>query len=136
MRSLANLNIHTIADLFLPRDYEDRTKILPLSRFSEGKVYSKAKVIRHEWFGFGRMRTLKIIIADESSEAALLCFNRPFLEQMAPVGSTIQVYGKFQFKYGEIQSSAFELKTLQDNFVPERTLSPIYPLTGRLNQTT
>ncbi len=74
MRSLANLNIHTIADLLLhlPRDYEDRTKILPLSRFSEGKIYSKAKVIRHEWFGFGRMRTLKIIIADESSEAALL----------------------------------------------------------------
>ena len=102
LRSLANLGIHTIADLLLhlPRDYEDRTKILPLSRFSEAKVYTKAKVIRHEWFGFGKMRTLKIIIADDSSEGALLCFNRPFLEQMAPVGSIIQIYGKFQFKYG------------------------------------
>ena len=138
LRSLANLGIHTIADLLLhlPRDYEDRTKILPLSRFSEAKVYTKAKVIRHEWFGFGKMRTLKIIIADDSSEGALLCFNRPFLEQMAPVGSIIQIYGKFQFKYGEIQSSAFELKPLQEDFVPEQTLSPIYPLTGRLNQTT
>jgi ATP-dependent DNA helicase RecG len=73
------------------------------------------------------MRTLKIVVADDSSEAALLCFNRPFLEQMAPIGSTVQIYGKFQFKYGEIQSSAFEIKRLDGalnlKIKPEAALS-------------
>lgn len=138
IRALSNLGIRTVADLLLhlPRDYEDRTKVVPISRFSEGKVYTAARVLGHDWFGFGRMRTLKIIIADESSEAALLCFNRPFLEQAAPVGSVIQVYGKFQFKYGEIQSSSFEIKRIDGALVPEAELSPVYPLTGKLNQTT
>jgi len=136
MRALANLGIHTVADLLLhlPRDYEDKTKLVPLSKFAEAKVFTIARVIRHEWFGFGRMRTLKILIEDESSEAALLCFNRPFLEQMAPVGSMIQVYGKFQFKYGEIQSSSFEIKRIDGGPAAEKALSPVYPLTEHLNQ--
>lgn len=135
-RALANLGIRTVADLLLhlPRDYEDRTRMVPLSRFTEGKVYTAARVIGHDWFGFGRMRTLKIIIADESSEAALLCFNRPFLEQAAPVGSIVQVYGKFQFKYGEIQSSSFEIKKIGGALSPDAQLSPVYPLTEKLNQ--
>lgn len=140
LRALANLDVHTVADLLLhlPRDYEDKTKIVPISRFSEGKVYTTARILRHEWFGFGRMRTLKIVVADDSSEAALLCFNRPFLEQMAPIGSTVQIYGKFQFKYGEIQSSAFEIKRLDGalylKIKPEAALSPVYSLSERLSQ--
>jgi len=138
IRSLATLGIRTIADLLLhlPRDYEDRTKIVPLSHFSEEKVYTSAKVVSHEWFGFGKMRTLKIIIEDASSQAVLLCYNRPFLEKSAPVGSTLRVYGKFQFKYGEIQSSSFELQPIDSELEPETGLSPIYPLTGKLNQPT
>ncbi|HBK58636.1 MAG TPA: ATP-dependent DNA helicase RecG [Spirochaetaceae bacterium] len=138
LRALANLGIRTVADLLLhlPRDYEDKTKPVPISRFSEGKVYTTARVVRHEWFGFGRMRTLKIIVADASGEASLLCFNRPFLEQMAPVGSSVQVYGKFQFKYGEIQSSAFEITHVEGAPRPESTLSPVYSLSERLNQRT
>jgi len=81
------------------------------------------------------MRTLKIIIDDGSTQAALLCFNRPFLEDMAPVGATIQVYGRFQFNYGEIQSSSFEIKPLKGNATIEPSLVPVYPLTERLNQT-
>ncbi|GAB6277421.1 MAG: ATP-dependent DNA helicase RecG [Rectinema sp.] len=136
LRALGNLGVHTVADLLLhlPRDYEDKTKIVPISRFSEGKVYTTARILRHEWFGFGRMRTLKIVVADNSSEAALLCFNRPFLEQMAPIGSTVQIYGKFQFKYGEIQSSAFEIKRLDGALKPEIALSPVYSLSERLSQ--
>lgn len=136
IRALANLGIRTVAELLLhlPRDYEDRTQLVPISRFSEGKVYTAARVIGHDWFGFGRMRTLKIIIADESSEAVLLCFNRPFLEQLAPVGGIVQVYGKFQFKYGEIQSSSFEIKRIEGGLSPEAELSPVYPLTEKLNQ--
>ncbi len=136
LRALSQLEIRTIADLLLhlPNDYENRMRLIPFSRFSDGPVFTIARVLSHEWFGFGRMRTLKIIVRDDSSEASLLCFNRPFLEQMAPVGASVQIYGKFQFKYGEIQSSTFEIKRVDGPVVPERSLTPRYPLTEGLNQ--
>ena len=62
----AKLNIFTVADLLstFPREYDDRTQRLPLCDFQKGKVHTIAEVVAHEWFGYGRMKTLKIIIND------------------------------------------------------------------------
>ena len=54
----AKLNVFTTGDLiqFYPRDYEDRTQRIPLCRaLDHSKVHTVAKVLGHEWFGFGRM---------------------------------------------------------------------------------
>lgn len=134
---LGRLGITTIADLLChyPRDYEDRSAFVPFSRFAEGaSVHTIATVSSHEWFGFGRMKTLKILVSDDSSEAALLCFNRPFLEKTLPVGARIVVHGKFQFRYGEIQSSAFDAERLDEDASPTIGLIPLYPLTEGLAQ--
>ena len=134
---LGRLGIATVADLLThyPRDYEDRSKFLSFSHFAEtGSVYTIATVTSHEWFGFGRMKTLKILVNDDSSEAALLCFNRPFLEKALPVGSRVVVHGKFQFRFGEIQSSSFDVERLEENESPARGLVPLYPLTEGIAQ--
>ncbi|MEN6477554.1 MAG: ATP-dependent DNA helicase RecG, partial [Rectinema sp.] len=120
---LARLGIATVADLLshFPRDYEDRSRFVPFSRFAaEPRVFTIAHVTGHEWFGFGRNRTLKIRVADESSEAILICFNRPCLEKSLPVGGRVLVGGKFQFRYGEIQSSAFDAEKLEEGKDPDR----------------
>lgn len=134
---LGRLGVATIADLLChyPRDYEDRSVFVPLSRFAENSfVHTIALVTAHEWFGFGKMKTLKILIRDDSSEAALICFNRPFLEKTLPVGARIVVHGKFQFRYGEIQSSAFDAERLREGEKPASGLIPLYPLTEGINQ--
>lgn len=134
---LARLGIVSVADLLqhFPRDYEDRSRFVPFSRFSsEPRVFTVAEVVGHEWFGFGRLRTLKIRVRDESSEAVLLCFNRPFMEKSLPVGARIAVGGKFTFRYGEIQSSAFEAEALAPGADPSNGLLPLYPLTEGLAQ--
>jgi ATP-dependent DNA helicase RecG len=129
------LGVETVGDLltFWPRDWDDRTVRVPLSRFdSAQKITALATVVAHEWFGFGRMRTLKIVIEDaEGTRAELACFNRPFLERQFPVGSEIVVHGSFQIRYGAIQSSAFEIDLVADS--PARVL-PVYPLTAGLTQ--
>ena len=129
------LGIETVGDLltFWPRDWDDRTVRVPLSRFdSTQKITALATVIAHEWFGYGRMRTLKIVIEDaEGTRAELACFNRPFLERQFPVGSEIVVHGSFQVKYGGIQSAAFEIDLAADS--PARVL-PVYSLTAGLSQ--
>ena len=76
------LGIYTIADLltFYPKDWEDRTHRIPLAEYNlHKKIHTLAQVISHSWFGYGKMRTLKIEITDGSARAELVAFNRPFL---------------------------------------------------------
>lgn len=145
---LSNLNIFTVGDLlqFYPRSYEDRTKRIPLKDFSAAKkIHTAAKVIAHEHFGYGKMKTLKIIIQDETAKAALIAFNRPFLEQTLPVNSILCVSGIFEVKYNELQSTRFEatvlkpdgaLEEFQNAVLPDSGIIPVYKLTQGLSQKT
>lgn len=144
----ARLNIFTVADLlkFYPRSYENLTKRVPLEQFSSGaKVHTVAQVTAHDWFGYGRMRTLKLIISDGTASAALIAFNRQFLEKALPVGCIVAVTGSFSEKYGQIQSTAFDTAKIADSGdlrdfealpVPNSGIFPVYPLTEGLNQKT
>ena len=134
---LARLGIYSVADLLVcyPRDYDDRSRFVPLADFArESRVHNVVEIVSHEWFGYGRMRTLKVGIRDATTGAVLLCFNRPFLEKQLPVGSRAVVTGKFGFRYGEIQSSAFEIESLAPGAFPDAQILPVYPLTEGLAQ--
>ena len=145
-KQFAKLNIFTVADLLsvYPRDYDDRTKKITLAEFSQHpKVHTICKVVAHSWFGYGKMKTLKIEITDGTANAFLIAFNRSFLEKSLPVGSIISVTGRFEIKYNEIQSTAFEASRLayDGNIadyisapVPDSALYPVYPLTEGLSQ--
>ena len=78
-KNFARLNIFTVGDLLqtYPRNYEDRTKTVYLHEFSTQKPNTLCKVISHSWFGYGRMKTLKIAISDGPVNAFLVAFSRP-----------------------------------------------------------
>ncbi|MDY2843182.1 MAG: ATP-dependent DNA helicase RecG [Treponema sp.] len=142
----ANLNIFTAGDLlqFYPRNYEDRTQKITIAeslQAGNGKVHTLAKIAGHEWFGFGRMKTLKIIITDNTGIAELVCFNRPFMEKTHPIGQIAAVSGKFEVKYGKYQSAGFEIVKVADGgnladfentALPDSKVFPVYPLTEGL----
>ena len=138
---LAKLNVFTVGDLlqYYPRDYEDRTRKVTLREFETGKVHTVAQVMGQEWFGYGNMKTLKLIINDGTATGELICFNRAFLERSLIPGTIITVTGKFEVKYGRLQSTVFEavkMEALQiDNLQPvDSGVIPIYPLTEGLTQ--
>jgi len=144
-KTLAKVGIFTIADLlsYWPRDFEDRTKKVTLSQFNSGKVHTIAQVLSHEYFGYGKMRTLRIRIDDGTRTASLVCFNRPFLAKTLPENSVISVTGKFVLRYGELQCTSFDAECIAqdtsiDEFrnseVPNSRVLPIYPLTQGLSQ--
>ena len=158
-KNLARLNIFTVGDLlqYYPRDYEDRTRRVSLNEFSRSpKIHTVAKIIRHEWFGYGNMRTLKLIINDGTAQAELICFNRPFFEKSFPVGSIISLHGSFFVKYNALQSSSFEASLLEkasqseinagqpaplpadlaSRLPSDNKVLPIYPLTEGVSQKT
>jgi ATP-dependent DNA helicase RecG len=134
---LARLGILNVAGLLChyPRDWEDRRFNVPISEFRRDKVCTEVTVIAHDWIGFGRKRTPKVYIEDESGRAALVGYNRPWLGKQMAVGGRFRVWGGFEFKYGEIQSSAFEFEdsSKAENF---GRMIPVYPLCAGLIQTT
>lgn len=154
---LASAGIFTINDLLkhYPRTYEDRMLQIPFSvaagKKESVKINTSARVLAHEFFGWGQKQTLKIIVEDKSGiTASLVCFGRNFLIEKLPAGSRILLYGSFQSRYNEIQSSAFEFElipeTVEQDFPEPSSLSglsagfgkilPVYGLTAGLNQNT
>jgi ATP-dependent DNA helicase RecG len=135
VQMLARLGIHNVAGLLLhyPRDYEDRGVNIPLSRYMTGRVSTIVKVIARDWVGFGKKRTLKIYIEDESAKAALMCFNRPWLDNQIIQGDFYHVWGVFKPGRGELQSGNFEIENIKSaaNF---RSILPVYSLTAGLTQ--
>ncbi len=144
----AKLNVFTVADLltFYPKDYEDRTHRVAFSQFRQAKVHCAAVVTGHDWFGYGRMKTLKLLVSDGTMDAELVAFNRPFLEKQFPPDTLISVTGQFEIKYGRLQSTSFEISRLDDGTsgrtladyenaaLPDSGVLPVYPLTEGLNQ--
>ena len=146
---LAKQNVFTVGDLlqYYPRDYEDRTRKITLSEFERGKVHTVALVTGQEWFGYGAMKTLKVIINDGTGSGELICFNRAFLERVLVPGSLVTVTGKFEVKYGHLQVKMDIEKDVPEEFregIKEFRLEaikpldcgviPIYPLTEGLTQ--
>lgn len=148
-KSLARLNIFTVGDLLnhFPKDYDDKSKKVYLKDFAKAKkVHTVAKVLGHEWFGFGKMRTLKIIINDGTATAQLICFNRQFLEKMILPGMIVNVSGQFFVKYNSLQSSSFDVSKFKQNVAcddlkqlielmpDDSSVLPVYRLTEGVTQ--
>lgn len=141
----ARQGIFTVADLLAhyPRDYEDRTRRIPLAGWAKyPKVHTVCKVLAHNFFGYGRMKTLKLLVTDGTAMLSLVAFNRPFLEKSLPEGCIISLVAQCQYKYGELQSTAFEANRLAYDgelsewaAVPmaDSEVIPIYSLTEGLS---
>ena len=136
VEQLNRLEVSTIGDLLRlwPRAWEDRSRYNTLSEWNTfHKLNVPVRVMDQQWFGYGRMKTLKLIVCDsEGVRGELACFNRPFLEKAFPEGTKALVYGSFSVKYGSIQSSSFDIEQYD---TAERRVLPVYPLTQGLTQT-
>ncbi|HTZ52115.1 MAG TPA: ATP-dependent DNA helicase RecG [Spirochaetia bacterium] len=134
---LARLGVTTVRDLllFLPRDYEDRSSLVPLSQAARlDKAGVVVTVVGTSDIGWGRSRTLKALVTDQSgAEASLVCFGRAFLRRVLVPGARFFVWGSFHTRRGELQSSDFELEPWSEHPATLGIL-PVYPLTEGLTQ--
>ncbi|MDR1248218.1 MAG: ATP-dependent DNA helicase RecG [Treponema sp.] len=137
VKALAKIGINSVAALlcYYPRDWEDRSRVVPLADYGRQEpVCTVVRVIAHDWFGFGATRTLKVYVEDDSTQAVLVCFNRPFLKNQLVAGMQYRIWGRFYYKYGELQSSAFEFEPAENSSKTFDQVLPVYPLSAGLNQ--
>jgi len=134
----ARLGITNVAGLLThyPREWEDRSVRVPIAEFHRAPVCTEVTVISRDWIrgGGGRLKsTLKVYVRDETGTAALVCFNRPWMEKQLVPGGRFRLWGVFRYRYGDIQSAAFDLEPAgAENRSPG--ILPVYPLTAGLTQ--
>ena len=134
---LQGIGIETLCDLLhhFPRGYEDRRNLVSLSDAVKGDPINTVITVKgHEYFGQGARRTLKIIVEDETAVASLLCFGRNFLARTVRTDSKFRLYGHFQRRFDELQSSDFDLEPYSKNSTRFGRILPIYGLTSGLKQ--
>lgn len=139
---LNKLGIFNIIDLlyYIPRDYDDRSNIKPISFAIPGERETvKGIIISSNEFkpktrGYVRS-ILKVLIKDSTGILEGVWFNQPYLKDKFDTGKKIFFRGKIEVNRGsrQINSPDFELVDSEDD---EKFLGivPIYRLTQNISQ--
>ncbi len=132
------LGLNTVEDLVLyaPRSYDDRREERTIRKadIDDPSVNCRITILSHAAFSSKKGRTIKVRAEDDEGVMVdLLCFNRPYLEQMLKVGTSWYLNGTAGKNYGVYQCSSFEIKKTKEESGIGKIL-PLYPLSGSLTQ--
>ncbi|MCD9511179.1 ATP-dependent DNA helicase RecG [Photobacterium phosphoreum] len=138
---LHKIGLNNVQDVLfhLPLRYEDRTRIWPINRVAPGQYLTVQGEVSHCSIQFGKRKMLTVKIGDGTGSVTLKFFN--FNASMKNSFSD----GKQVKAYGEIKGSQFGLEIIHPDYhlfseptelSVEETLTPVYPTTDGLRQTT
>ena len=104
---LAKLGLKTIEDLlmFFPRRLEDRTQVTSIGSLHDGMevcIRGTVHVIRKVRSN-RRMTLVKASIGDGTGFLSVVWFNQPWVVDQIKRGTTIDVFGRIERNYGELQ---------------------------------
>lgn len=134
------IGIETAGDLLfhLPRRYQDRRDIPPISKARPGEVVTiRGRVRRVESRPIGKGRVLlRAIVEDSSGAICLTWFNQPWLKKQLEEASQIIAYGlvKAGSHLDEMSSPEWEAIDAEDEADAFAKIVPVYPLTEGLPQ--
>lgn len=138
---LAKLGIRTLQDLVLhlPLRYEDRTRPQPIGSLLPGQsVLVQGEVALTDLVGGGRRRLL-CRISDGTGSLTLVFFRvYPGLQARLAKGVQLACFGDVRPGPGGLQMAHPEIRVLHagDTSAEEDRLTPVYPATEGVNQTT
>ncbi len=97
-RLLEKLGIRTIEDAlwFLPRRYEDRSRIVPIARLIPGEKATIAGTIHHPRLRRAHRRNMTLLtmaVRDDTSVAEVVFFNQAYLETALKHGARVVLNG-------------------------------------------
>jgi ATP-dependent DNA helicase RecG len=138
-----NLGIHSIEDFlyYLPRRYEDRTKLTDIAKLKIGEYQTiEAKILGlGESLSFRRrfFNIFEVVVEDSSGRLPCVWFNQPYLKQYFKPGKEVVLYGKIDLHRGRLQMQNPQYEILdsesKDNLNYGRIV-PIYSLVEKLGQ--
>lgn len=135
---LEKLHIVTLDDLLfhLPRDYEDRSTIIPICELQVGRSYLIQGTVNSVDFPAGNRKSMAVTLADGSGKVTLRFYHfyQAMIERMA-VGNVLRVFGEARLGSRGIEFYHPEVNTIQSTTaLPKTQLTAIYPSTEGLTQ--
>lgn len=136
--TLAKLGIYRFVDmlLHLPYRYQDRTRLTPIGHAQAGNEYLIEGRIENVSVQFGKRRSLKVLVRDDSGQASLRFFHfSKFQRNKLENSSFIRAYGELRFFGRDLTMAHPEYETFDSPPPPPQAeLTPIYPSTQGLGQ--
>jgi ATP-dependent DNA helicase RecG len=130
LAALTDGGFKTVGDIieFLPRKYEDFSRVTPIAQIRPGKVTVQAKVIRTSVRQLrGRSSLTTAVLDDGTGRANAVWFNQPYRAQQ--FGREEYYFsGNFEMKYGRFQLTNPAAEKVKDLPVQTGRVLPIYPL--------
>ena len=138
--SLSRLALHTLADLWfhLPLRYEDRTRITPIRELRPGESAQVEAVVEAVERGFRFRPLLRVSVRDDSQGTLNLRFfhfSKAQAEAFVP-GLRLRIYGEVREAPGGLEIVHPRYQRVQPDTPLEQALTPVYPATEGLGQTT
>lgn len=136
--TLAKLGIFRLLDLLLhlPARYQNRSKITLIGHIVPGEEYLIEGHVVGSSIQFGKRRSLKVTVRDDSGEVQLRFFHFSKYQQSAlEQAQQLRVYGNFRFFGRELTAVHPEYESFEGPPPAlSKTLTPIYPTTAGLGQ--
>ena len=114
--TMARLGIFRLVDLLLhlPMRYQDRTRVTPISQVRAGEEALVQGQIERVEVQFGRRRSLKVVLRDDSGEVALRFFHfSRFQQNNLNNARFLRAYGEFRFFGRELSGGASRVRDLR-----------------------
>lgn len=132
------LGLYTLKDMltYYPRDYEDRSTIVPVCNLTDGtKVCVRATVGTPPQTARlrGGMQLTHCVVFDESGTLLLRFFQQPYVTKQLISGQEYLFYGKVQMERGKPVMISPAIERPRAGADGGRIL-PVYPLTAGLRQ--
>ena len=134
---LDKMGISTIEDLMLhlPRDYQDRRTICPISAVNEDKpvlIQGRVKTVKADPYRPGRKQILRVFVVDETGGIEVIFFNSRYLAQAFKIGKLYDFYGKAVQNRGRYQMVHPDFSISEKGDM--RGILPVYPVTAGIGQ--
>ncbi|MDR2524010.1 MAG: ATP-dependent DNA helicase RecG [Candidatus Nomurabacteria bacterium] len=127
---LAAAGFATVGDLveFLPRAYEDFSRVSKISELKPAKVTIRARAESVNTRPVRRgMRVTTAVMVDDSGKVQAVWFNQPYRETQLKSGAEFFLSGEFGFRAGRYQLTSPSAEAVKDLPVQTGRILPIYP---------
>src|SRR5487761_2023688 len=135
---LARLGIRHRADLLLhlPLRYEDETHLVPIENAEPGETVQVQGVVTHSEIIFKPRRTLLCRLHDTSGELYLRFLNfYPSQQKLLAVDKKIRAIGEVRAGFYGLEMVHPKCRAVDDETPLQTSLTPVYPTTAGLSQT-
>ena len=138
---LQRLGISTVQDVLfhLPYRYQDRTRVAPIGAVQPGAEVVIEGDVQLAEIGYGKRRALLVRISDGTGSITLRFFHFSGQQQRSfERGRRVRCFGEVRRGPAtlEIVHPEYRFVTMQESAITEEALTPLYPATEGVGQTT